>query len=80
MKPQIGSIVCWEGQGKTYPAIVIEVKDEGRLALCVFRENTTQFLPVVYFSENKEPGCWSVPAIAESHVKEAPVKAKKKKK
>lgn len=59
MKPQIGDIVDYEGMGKTYPAIVIEVKQEGRLALCVFKESSTQFMPMVYFSANKEPGSWT---------------------
>lgn len=60
MKPGIGDIVLYESNGKQYPAIIIEPKADGICALCIFKETTTQFLPVVYFSEHREPGCWSV--------------------
>lgn len=59
MKSIIGDFVHYEGQGKTYPALVVAVKEDGILHLCVFKETSTQFLPVVYHSENKEPGYWT---------------------
>lgn len=73
MKPQIGAIVHYEGQGKTYPAIITEVKEDGICALCVFKEASTQFLPVVYFSANREPGCWSPMAQEKSIVSEVAI-------
>lgn len=91
MKPQIGDMVDYEGMGKTYAAVVTEVKEEGRLALCVFKESSTQFLPMVYHSANKEPGCWtpraqhfSIPidkdfGVAQVNIKNKKGPAKKKK-
>ncbi len=65
-KVSIGSIVNYEGNGKIYPAIVITVKEDNILSICIFKENTTQFLPVVYFSVDREPGCWSERVKSES--------------
>lgn len=71
-KPELGDIVHYEGMGKTYAAIIVEVKEEGIVALCVFKESATQMIPVCYYSEHPTPGCWTPKAIVHKFSMEIP--------
>lgn len=76
MKPTVGDTVLYKTLSvnpKILPALVLDVRDQGRATLVAFTLSGTISVPNAVFSENKEPGCWFFKEDREKEIEPADV-------